>query len=196
MLYAVSYSESFPTKKEEAAYQHLLGRKLLFWAMEQEYGGDSSRLSIEKGEHGKPHFANHPAQFSISHCQGSVCCALSRHEIGADIEILREYDTRIARRVCTGDELDLLENSPCPDKAFTVLWTLKESRMKLSGEGSHFGFQKAAFFWDGEAFKPAEKQISAVTFEPFPNVFLSVCGEGELPQDVTIIDISRLFEKQ
>ena len=63
MLYAVSYSETFPTKKEEAAYQHLLGRKLLFWAMEREYGVDASLLSIEKREPGKPYFGNHP--FSV-----------------------------------------------------------------------------------------------------------------------------------
>lgn len=193
MLYAVTYSETFPNKREEAAYQHLLGRKLLFWTMEQEYGVDSSRLSIEKGEHGKPFFANHPAKFSISHCDGYVCCALSTEEIGADIEALREYDPQIARRVCTGDELHFLEDCSQRGEAFTTLWTLKESRMKLSGEGTHFGFRKAAFHWNGETFRPVEQTVFTVTFEPFPNVFLSVCTAGKLPQDVKIPDVSKLF---
>lgn len=192
VLYAVSYSETFSAKKEEAAYQHLLGRKLLFWAMKQEYGADPALLSIERGEHGKPYFGNHLAKFSVSHCQGYVCCALSEHEIGVDAEVLREYDPRIARRICTEEELDFLENCPRQDEAFTILWTLKESRMKLSGEGTHFGFQKAAFLWNGDKFTAAEKSVSAVTFEPFPKVFLSVCTRDELPQDVNIIDISRL----
>ena len=112
MLYAVSYSKSFSNRKEEAAYQHLLGRKLLFWAMEQEYGVDASLLSIETGEHGKPCFRNHPAKFNLSHCQGYVCCAVSTEEIGVDIEALREYDPKIARRICTADELNYLETSP------------------------------------------------------------------------------------
>ena len=193
MLYAVSYSETFPNKKEEAACQHLLGRKLLFWAMEQEYGVDSSLLSIENGGHGKPYFANHPAEFNLSHCAGSVCCALSTEEIGVDMEALREYNPKIARHICSEDELRYLESCPRRDRAFTVLWTLKESRMKLSGAGTHFGFQNAAFHWDGEIFRPIERNIFTITFEPFPNVFLSVCTAGALPQDVKIVDISRLL---
>ena len=193
VLYAVSYSGTFSAKKEEAAYQHLLGRKLLFWAMEQEYGVNPSQLFIEKGEHGKPHFTNHPAQFSISHCQGIVCCALSKSEIGVDIEALRQYDPRIARRICTEYEFRHLETCPRQSDAFTVLWTLKESRMKLSGGGTHFGFQNAAFLWDGESFCPAEHGIFAATFEPFPHVFLSVCTQGELPQDANLVDSSLLL---
>ena len=193
VLCAVSYPETFSAKKEEAAYQHLLGRKLLYWVMEQEYGADPALLSVEGGEHGKPYFSNHPAEFSISHCQGYVCCALSEHEIGADMEVLREYDPRIARRICTEDELHFLEACTRRNEAFTVLWTLKESRMKLSGEGTHFGFQKAEFLWDEEKFSAAEKRVSAVTFEPFPNVFLSVCTEGKLPTEVKIIPLSKIL---
>ena len=192
MLYAVSYSESFSDKREEAAYQHRLGRKLLFWAMEQEYGIDAKLLSIETGEHDQPFFANHPARFSLSHCRGYVCCTLSTEKIGVDIEVLRDYDPRLARRICTAGELRALEACPRRDRALTALWTLKESRMKLSGKGISFGFQNAAFHWESDTFRSVEQEIASVTLEPFPDVFLSVCTAGELPREVKIADISRL----
>ena len=192
MLYAVSYSESFSNKKEEAAFQRHLAKKLLFWAMEREYGADAALLSIEKGEHGKPRFTNHSAEFSLSHCRGYVCCAASTKQIGADVECLREYDPRLAQRICTAGELRTLETCSRQDRALTALWTLKESRMKLSGRGISFGFQNAAFLWEGGSFRPAEEGISAMTLEPFPDVFLSVCTAGELPLEAQIIDFSRL----
>lgn len=192
MLYVTSYTGSFSSRKKEAAHQHDLSRKLLSFAMEQEYGISLSSLQIETGKHGKPFFPNFPAQFSLSHCRGAVCCALSDWEIGVDIEAIRPYDPRLARHICTPQELVFLEASCSPDKALTTLWTLKESLMKLSGLGFAYGFQNAEFVWESGSFRPARQEIETATFEPFPDFILSVCTAGGLPEKVKTVDISKL----
>lgn len=192
MLYVTSYTGSFSSRKEEAAHQHDLSRKLLSFAMEQEYGIPLSSLQIETGKHGKPHFSNYPARFSLSHCRGAVCCALSNAEIGVDIEVLRPYDSRLARHICTPQELVFLETSCSPDKALTTLWTLKESLMKLSGLGFAYGFQNAEFAWESGSFRSLRQEIETATFEPFPDFILSVCTAGGLPEKVKTVDISKL----
>ncbi len=193
MLYAVSYKESFSTKAEAAAHQRELGRRLLEWSMRREYGVEPSELKLASGPHGKPFFQNHPACFSVSHCRGLVCCALGEWEIGVDAEPVRPFDPRLVRRICTPEELAYLETVSDRGTALTTLWTLKESLMKMTGEGICYGFQNARFPVPLESPMSPAPGITALCLTDIPGYLVSVCGRGEPPNVIQPVEPELLF---
>ena len=91
-------------------------------------------------EFGKPSLPNLPIHFSLSHCKDAVACAVSNHNIGIDVEIIVPYNPDVARRVCTADELKMLEQSSNKDVEFIKLWTVKEAISKYEGMGLSLSF--------------------------------------------------------
>jgi len=70
---------------------------------------------------------------NISHSGEYVVLAVSRHELGVDIETLGLYKDKLARRCCTEEEYIWLQTQR--SEAFFRLWTGKESLMKATGLG-------------------------------------------------------------
>lgn len=108
---------------------------LLWQGLQAEYGmSDAPAFGYAEG--GKPFIAGrHDIHFSLSHCRVAALCALESEPVGADIESVRPYNAELARHVMNDDELRQIENAPRPDIAFVRLWTMKESLLKLTGEG-------------------------------------------------------------
>lgn len=94
-------------------------------------------LKISAGAHGKPYTGDFC--FSLSHSDDMVLCAISDKDIGADIQRIKPFDIRLAKRCLREDELSALEAAEDKDAEFTCLWTMKESAVKLSGEGIQMG---------------------------------------------------------
>ena len=116
------------------AYARSLGAELLLAAALQELGGPMPPLEISRGEGGKPRIAGGP-EFSLSHSGERVLCALSDEAVGADIQQLRPYKPALVRRFFTAEEGAWLEEQRERDLAFSLLWSLKESYVKLLGSG-------------------------------------------------------------
>jgi 4'-phosphopantetheinyl transferase len=113
----------------------VLAYLLLKQALREEFGITENPL-FEYGEHGKPSIVGHPEIFfNLSHCKEAVACAVSRRPVGIDVESVREYKESLARYTMNGDELSQILSAKCPDVAFIRLWTMKEARLKLTGEG-------------------------------------------------------------
>lgn len=162
MLYGSHYEAGFSTRKQELEYQRALAEKLLQWALLKEYGVSLSALHRERTSAGKPFFVDCPIHFSLSHCRGMVCCALSSDSVGVDVEQVRPVRPAIVRRVCTEEERLWLSVQRDQTDAFFSLWTLKESVMKLSGQGIRYGFQQASFTFkqDTPCFREPEVLLS------------------------------------
>lgn len=136
--------EKLPTQRREAAlrFKHELGRKqcvlaynLLCNALESEYG-ITEKPVFEYGEHGKPSIIGHAdIHFNLSHCKNAVACAVSDKPIGIDIESVRTAKESVVRYAMSDDEVKHIFESENPDLEFTILWTKKESVLKLTGEG-------------------------------------------------------------
>ncbi len=196
MLYAVPYNKKFSSRSEEAAYQRELSRTLLHWAVKREYGKKYPLSEIVYGSHGKPAFSNSPVKFSLSHCRGLACCALGAEEVGVDAEAVRPFDLRLARRICTPEEWEFLSSAPNRDEALILLWTLKESLMKLTGKGIGYGFRNAAFMFRHDKPVPALAGVQAASFRPVPGVLLSICCRGEPPKELKLQELPELFRNQ
>ena len=109
--------------------------RLLCVGLRQEYGITTLPV-LERHEGGKPYLAGFPGiHFSMSHCAAAAVCAISTEPVGADVETIRAYSPRLARRVLSRAELERVERAYRPDVEFIRLWTMKESRLKLTGEG-------------------------------------------------------------
>ena len=87
---------------------------------------------FRKAASGKPFFPEtHMPFFNLSHSGNFVGCAVHDQEIGLDIQEITEPRDSLIRRVCTQDELASLKSS----QDFCRIWTMKESAVKLTGEG-------------------------------------------------------------
>lgn len=88
------------------------------------------------GEHDKPYMKNYPEwHFNFSHSKNTVCCVLSRNEVGVDIEDVGLYKENLAVYVSNDEELNLLHESNNKADDFCRLWTQKEAVFKKIGSG-------------------------------------------------------------
>lgn len=101
--------------------------------------GQPLDLEMYYGEKGKPYLRDYPFYFNLSHSGNYVVCALSRQEVGVDIQQYRRTDIdRLADRFFSAEEKDTLK--ACHDRRereqlFYQLWTRKEAYGKLTGQG-------------------------------------------------------------
>lgn len=117
-------------------YDHEKAHELLESMLYKEFGIRLCDLKYEKHSQGKPYFKGSEITFNLSHCKGMVACALGRNvEMGIDCENIRDYKENVAKRVCSEDELKMINQSDDKNQAFFACWTCKESIIKLTGTG-------------------------------------------------------------
>ena len=129
-------AETLRYKNRQLQVQCAASWILLKDALMQVFGIDQMP-PIALREHGKPFFPQLPnIHFNLSHCRQAVACAVSTHEVGIDIEAVRlPLNEQLARHVLTDNEFQQVTNATHPELAFTRYWTLKESIVKLTGNG-------------------------------------------------------------
>lgn len=94
---------------------------------------------IDYNEFGKPYLKDIPNLFfNISNKNNITVCAFSDTEIGIDIEQLC-YKENVAERVCNQKELKIIAEAQNKELAFTKIWILKESYLKMLGQGLSYG---------------------------------------------------------
>lgn len=125
---------TFLNENPKRSEQHKTAYELLFKGMKKLFGITSGTL--EMGEHGKPFFAEYPyIKFNISHCSGLAVCGISESEIGVDAELIRNYNSKVMRRIFSESEQDYILYSQNPERDFFRFWTLKECFGKAIGTG-------------------------------------------------------------
>ena len=133
---------SLPLFRQEkcARYRHnsdkracIISYQLLVKGLREQFGLATGGEFVYN-KHGKPYLSDYPhIFFNLSHCKSGVVCALADVEVGIDIQDVRPYDTDLARRVCSENELRVLSESDEPAKQFCRIWTYKESYAKAEG---------------------------------------------------------------
>ena len=91
------------------------------------------RIVTEKS--GKPFLQDLPYFFSLSHSGTLAACAVADRAIGLDVQLRRQGTPALIKRCFTEEEQLYLKRSESPAEAFTMLWTRKESLLKMTGEG-------------------------------------------------------------
>ena len=92
--------------------------------------------AMARGADGKPYYPGEPElHFNVSHSGGLTLCGAGEAPLGVDVEVLRPRRPGLARYVCSEAESAWLERQGGDWGAFYTLWTLKEARVKCTGEG-------------------------------------------------------------
>lgn len=126
---ALTYRRTIDQKQSAAA------GLLLIRGLQHEYG-IRGFPAISYGKCGKPYLARYPEiHFNISHCRSAAACAVSGTNAGIDAECVEPFDESLARKIGNDREFTSMLAADRPDIAFTVLWTVKESILKFTGEG-------------------------------------------------------------
>lgn len=110
-------------------------------------GISPDEVTLAVGVHGKPYAVGLAVEFCLSHSDDMVVCVVSDRPVGVDVERVRPVDLKIARRLFTREEQEILldgDLSParfclCEDTAtlarFYRFWTAKEAYFKRLGVG-------------------------------------------------------------
>lgn len=95
-----------------------------------------TEFNIEYGESGKPYLVEYPdIFFNISHCVYGCVVIVANVPVGVDIQNIVPFSNKVAEKVCCSAELDVLKKSRNKARDFICMWTIKESYLKMTGEG-------------------------------------------------------------
>ncbi len=131
-----------PTERQERIlkYRNAADRKLSLgaWRLMEEALGKYgfSAKNVVYSESGKPLCEG--ICFNLSHSGDMVLCAVSKAAVGCDIERVKDAPFEIIDKVFLPNEKKYIaEAQRAKDKArrFFRLWTMKESYIKMTGEG-------------------------------------------------------------
>ena len=154
-------------------------------------------------EYGKPYFENlKNLHFNASHSGEIALCAFSDNEVGCDIEIISKSNTDLAKRFFARGEYEFIisTNEKCNDKysqqteRFYRIWTLKESFLKLTGEGISNGLDTFEIRFKNDNTPTVIKNSTLLPFYfkeySFKNYRIALCSkENTFPEEITILNI-------
>jgi 4'-phosphopantetheinyl transferase len=124
--------------RDEDFLRGLLGDLLVRHMVRSSTGLADSALVFGIGEFGKPFLVGHPCvQFNLSHSGTWVVCVLDKYPVGVDVEQINPVDLEISRRLFSDAEHRQIINESSAGRLeqFFNLWTLKESYIKMTGNG-------------------------------------------------------------
>ena len=153
----------FPDDRKRCAAGPLLAEYTLRCLTGEEIG----RIVFGKTKKGKP-YLKWPEKwhFNISHSGDWVCCAAADIPVGIDVERVNRVERGVLEMCLTPEERDALtvcvggtkQDDPSPEEAgqFIRIWTMKESYLKMTGEGltrsmDTFYMKPAGGYWTAEA---------------------------------------------
>lgn len=110
-----------------------LGAGLLLLELLPRYGADIKDIRISAD--GKPEAEG--VFFNLSHSGGYVICAVGDRPVGCDVEQVKKAPGQVAEHFFCESEIAYINmaESGRRDQAFFRIWTMKESYMKMTGEG-------------------------------------------------------------
>lgn len=174
MLFAAPVPIREKRLQHDAAHR-LLQESLPIYAAEQGIAIAEMPPQLSFGEQGKPSLTEYPEiRFNLSHCDGLAVCLFSAYECGADCESIRRCKSRVAKRVCTPQELAALDAAENPDLLFTRLWTLKEAYVKAIGIGISYPLHEVGFAFAGDRIIPTKQDASFLQLL-LPDHIVSLC---------------------
>jgi 4'-phosphopantetheinyl transferase len=161
--------------------------------------GKSSRewdeVSIKYGEYGKPYVEGYEEfHYSISHSGEYVLCATDNSEIGADLQEMRNWNPRTAKRFFDESEYTRIINmqEAMQTREFYRIWTAKESVAKLSGRGLGAGIEHLVTNREYSKIKDirTDTSFNIRMYEEVEGYIICICSrEKVFPEKLQIIKL-------
>lgn len=166
---------------------------LLYWFLSDIKDG---AVGIAYEKTGKPCLINSSMYLSITHSGKWVAVTFSHMPIGLDIEEVKFVKPGVYPHCTVKSESDALINLPMPKRTseFIRLWTLKESYVKMTGQGLYDRLNEIEVINNGEYYcierLSVKEDVFLLNTEFDNNYQLSVCLKvraGEIPDMKEII---------
>ncbi len=131
-------------KNRRAAFVSLTAGLLLQETACAKLGIGVDDIIISRGAHGKPCIEGYPKfHYNLSHSGEYVVLVYSDMPVGIDIEQIKDKFQKVAARCFTTSEISYLDNGDfevgingsSDAERFCQIWTMKESYLKLTGQG-------------------------------------------------------------
>lgn len=84
---------------------------------------------------------NERVYFNISHSNNIIIVGLSHNKIGVDVEQIKDFNLKLAEKICTKKEFFKLLHSFNKKETFYLIWTKKEGFCKLKLKSIFFNFK-------------------------------------------------------
>lgn len=97
----------------------------------ERFGINADDYDYAVDDNGKPYLVDCPYYFSISHSDSVVVVSVCDTEVGVDVQTIVDDYEKIAKRICTPNEIALIKSK----QDFLLVWTHKEATVKCTGEG-------------------------------------------------------------
>ncbi len=128
-------------KKKEESDRKLIASALTASMIRKYFGIPIREQKLGEGEFGKPYLVGFPdAHFNISHSGKYIICAVSDTPVGVDVEEIRQFNPKVAKRFFSKKVQKSLLDSGNKDRDFTCEWVKLEANLKRLGVGLAKGF--------------------------------------------------------
>lgn len=124
--------DSSLSEKHISALEQSAAAELAICAAMKNSGRPFAPSDYAYKESGQPTIQN--GHISISHTEGYAACAIAREPVGIDVERGHTFSKAAAKRILSPQE-ELLRESANADELLSRIWTVKESFLKMTGEG-------------------------------------------------------------
>lgn len=191
------------TKQETPQHKllHDCAHALLQQAVEAEYPKQAHKLTMRRQEHGKPYFVEKTENgmetysdicFNLTHSGEYAACILGQGAMGIDVERVRPYNQKVAKRILHEREYQVMEASKEPDSDFIRFWTLKEAYGKYTGKGIGENLRQVMFQWkeSGDILCSDEK-VEMYQWQIEKEYYLAVCVPALTPDIKSLTKINR-----
>ncbi len=192
LLVTVSEKRKKETMKfsQAADRRRSLGAGLLLQKVLPCYGVFPDQICREAG--GKPTVQG--IGFNLSHSGDFVVCAVGEKSVGCDVEKIKKAPMQVAKRFFGESEAAYVQAQAVSerDAAFFRLWTMKESYIKMTGEGMSLPLDGFTLLLQakGARVRRDGKILSCRIWEyEMCGYKLSVCATEEFAPEITYIDL-------
>lgn len=158
-----------------------------------------SMMNLKYGDNGKPELDG--ICFNLSHSGEVAVCAVSDKPVGCDVEKINKMREKVASRFFTERENAYLHQfeGKEKDKEFFRLWTMKESYMKMTGEGMKLSMKRFEFdmeMSDVQVIRDGKICSCYVKEYMVPGYCVTVCGEEEYDEEIFVIECPKTPRKK
>ena len=171
----------FPADRNRTLWTELLVRSVLA----RKESRPMEEIAIERDGNGKPHAVGSPWEISLSHSKHWAVCSVGKTPSGVDVEEDSSDALMIAEHFFTAQERRSLQRLDRQERAeaFLRIWTVKESFVKLTGQGIEKVFDRVE-----SAALLAENGSTAGRNFRVCDAVIGICARpGTLSDDVVIV---------
>ena len=171
--------------KQEKSRKQSMGVGLLLQKVLALYHMQDSDVFVD--EHGKPKVEG--LEFSLSHSGNLVLCAVSEEPVGCDVEELRKAPKGVAERYFSDAEQAYLSHFSADehDREFFRIWTMKESYVKMTGEGLRVSFEAYEIAMEdtgARVIRHGEMQSCYLSTMELEGHIMSICAESSASVEI------------